>query len=104
MESKHTEGPWRISKYSPTGVENQESRSIATTGSWSNNQLDPLDVYNEQKANAKLIVEAPELLKMLIDSQSLLEQLQKMDCVKFGKVFLSSQIEENNKTIQKATS
>ena len=62
-ESKFTPGPWRLSKFSETTVEAGD-RGICSTGGYQQN-FDTERVYSENRANARLIASAPDLLEAL---------------------------------------
>jgi hypothetical protein len=62
--AKYTPGPWRIHRNSSTTVEAPFIRNtVASCGSWGNNQR---DVLPEQEANARLVSCAPEMAEMLL--------------------------------------
>jgi hypothetical protein len=64
--AKYTPGPWRIHRNSSTTVEAPFIRNtVASCGSWGNNQR---DVLPEQEANARLVSCAPEMAEMLSDA------------------------------------
>jgi hypothetical protein len=60
--ARHTPGPWRASKTRPFDVYSAEGRYIGTT---KGNHALPEHIADEDKANARLIAAAPELLSML---------------------------------------
>ena len=60
-ERAHTPGPWRISKLTETAVEDGDGRGICSTGGYQQN-FDTERVYQENRANARLIAAAPDLL------------------------------------------
>jgi len=65
MQSQHTPGPWEVAKRDGTNVfPVGGSRLIATTAGYSNN-LRGEEVEVENRANARLIAAAPEMLVAL---------------------------------------
>lgn len=60
MNTKHTPGPWEFKSYADFDIDiTSEDSVIATTGH------DPSYSYEEEKANARLIAAAPDLLELL---------------------------------------
>lgn len=65
---KFTKGEWEINKQASNTVQIKgTNRSIASTGGYSTNGIDTDTIFEENKANAKLISAAPELLEALIE-------------------------------------
>lgn len=83
MKTKHTPGPWKLSQLGKikilTNIESKQGRFIATCGGFQNT-TDSENTNNENEANAKLIILAPEML----------ETLEKLECwgAKFGMPYL----------------
>lgn len=65
MSTKHTPGPWAISPRVSTLVVAANDRGICTTGGYSNNQIDPEILFQENEANARLIASAPAMFEAL---------------------------------------
>lgn len=64
--SKHTPGPWGISRICSTVVHaGEKERGIATTGGHQDNSVDAEELLAENEANARLIAAAPDLLDEL---------------------------------------
>lgn len=63
-ETKHSPAPWRQNRRAAMTIETMTGRSVATTGGYSDSSRDE-EVYEENLANAKLIVMAPTLLEAL---------------------------------------
>jgi len=72
MEAKHTPGPWKITKYTETTISDDNDRTIASTGSYNDGTE---STYLENKANAKLITAAPDLLEVLMEAKLQIEYL-----------------------------
>lgn len=58
-QTMHTPGPWKIPSDGPCSVDDQDGRWIAVTGC-------PGRDAEANKANARLIAAAPEMLKVLL--------------------------------------
>lgn len=67
--SEYTPGPWHVAPMSPTWVGTKYSEHIASTDTFDTEDED------EQKANARLIAAAPELLEALIAITNQLERI-----------------------------
>lgn len=68
---KHTPGPWKITKYTETTISDDNDRTIASAGSYNDGTE---STYLENKANAKLITAAPEMLEALIEIRKWYEE------------------------------
>lgn len=60
-QPKHTQGEWKINKYSSTTIESEKLRTIASCGSYSSNVEDST---SENEANAQRIVKAVNFLSI----------------------------------------
>ena len=65
MTSKHTPGPWRAGNVIPTRVYNDDGWLIASTIEDYEEPLPEPERYEAQKADARLIAAAPDLLAAL---------------------------------------
>lgn len=65
-KSKHTPGPWNIKRPNPEGFGNPMSLIIDKTG-FGVAELFTCNNAEEQKANARLIAAAPELLAWTVE-------------------------------------
>lgn len=71
--SKHTPGPWRLSKITAFSIEGANGRHVASSGGYSTN-VNPEQADMESMANARLIAAAPELLETLEKLMEMREQ------------------------------
>ena len=58
--SKHTPGPWRISRHALAHVTAANERGICSTGGYYHSDADPELLNQENEANARLIASAPD--------------------------------------------
>ena len=92
MKTKHTPGPWTINEW----PQSDREISIGAIGTPLIAKAFQRDVsINEQKANARLIAAAPELLQCLINAKAAIEALSDGNDTPL--------IKEIENTIQKAT-
>lgn len=66
--SEYTPGPWHVAPMSPTWVGTKYSEHIASTDTFD------IEDEDEQKANARLIAAAPDLLAIAMEARALLER------------------------------
>jgi hypothetical protein len=71
MKPKHTPGQWEIDKRAKTRVQVND-RTIADTGGYRTTSDNKAKAEEENKANAKLIAAAPEMLKIICEVDNLL--------------------------------
>lgn len=64
MKTQYTPAPWQVDNKAAGHVRTPDGRGIANTMGYSNNS-DGGKSYEENKANARLIAAAPELLEVL---------------------------------------
>ena len=64
-----TKGPWVLSRFTKTLVEDGLGRSVATTGGYQTNVIDPDELLRQNESNAAFVSqsrnELPELLKLI---------------------------------------
>lgn len=68
---KHTQGNWKV--FAELNVESDNGRSICSCGV---NSSDVVKTFEENKANAKLISVAPNMLNYLIDAANEVEGME----------------------------
>ena len=71
MKQKHTPGPWKITRYAALHVETEGHRGICSCGYTNSTK----DIDDENKANARLIAAAPDMLAALQDVAKSYQQL-----------------------------
>jgi uncharacterized membrane protein YccC len=76
MDRAHTKGPWRVSRLTETTVENSHGRGVCSTGGYQQN-FDTERVYQENRANARLIAAAPDMYEALKAVLPVLEAVQR---------------------------
>ena len=99
METKHTEEKWEVDGFKIRSGE----KTIAEI--FANRRGNRVPTFNEARANAILISEAPETLWKLHETNKKLQSLIDNDCIKgVGTILtIKGMIRVNNEQIEKST-